>query len=91
MAKMEWGKRNDYDNVDHYEWTKRRNKVEDAKWRHHSLKKPKKTSGKITINLKEHEKHDWQPLKGPFGPHEGKIICNTCGGKWVAWLPKGSI
>ena len=43
------------------------------------------------INLGTHESHDWQPLKGPFGPHEGKVICNTCGGKWVAWLPKGTL
>lgn len=91
MAKIEWEKRNDYDNVDHYEWEKHRNKIEDENWRHHSLKKPKKISGSTQINLKQHENHDWQPLKGPFGPHEGKIICKTCGGKWVAWLPKGSI
>lgn len=44
---------------------------------------------KTEINLGKHENHDWKPVKGPFGPHEGKIICNTCSGKWVAWLPKG--
>ena len=43
------------------------------------------------INLGIHEKHNWQPLKGPFGPHSGKIICKTCNDKWIAWLPKGSI
>lgn len=42
----------------------------------------------VKINLGKHETHDWQPILGDFGPHKGKIICNTCKGKWVTWLPK---
>jgi hypothetical protein len=42
----------------------------------------------VKINLGKHEHHDWQPILGDFGPHKGKIICNTCKGKWVTWLPR---
>lgn len=82
----------DYDAHDHREWNKIKHEVQDPKWINYNLSKPKtkKTSGTTQINLGKHEKHDWQPLKGPFGPHEGKIVCKTCGGKWVAWLPKGT-
>ena len=59
--------------------------------REYTQKVRKSKSPSTNINLKQHEKHDWQPIKGPFGPHAGKIICNTCGGKLVTWLPKGSI
>lgn len=90
MSDYNNAKKYDYDLHDLREWNKIRHKVQDTKWQNHSLYKPKKSKN-TQINLGKHEKHDWQPVKGPFGPHEGKIICNTCGGKWVAWLPKGSI
>ena len=38
-----------------------------------------------TIDLGIHEKHDWQPIIGSFGPHKGKIICKTCD-KFVTWI-----
>jgi len=57
----------------------------------YTQKVQKKQANKNFINLGIHEKHNWQPLKGPFGPHAGKIICKTCQDKWVAWLPKGTI
>ena len=41
------------------------------------------------INLGIHEKHDWQPIiSPPDATHAGKIICNSCNGKWVIWLSK---
>jgi len=43
------------------------------------------------INLGKHEKHNWQVIKLDSGPHTGKVICNDCNGKFVTWLPKGSI
>lgn len=43
------------------------------------------------INLGKHEDHDWDVVTDVPSPHVGKIICNTCGGKWVTWLPKGAI
>ncbi len=43
---------------------------------------------KQQINLGIHENHDWQPVLEAKGPHAGKIICNTCGGKFVTWLSK---
>jgi hypothetical protein len=46
---------------------------------------------KQEINLGIHEKHIWQPVLGNFGPHQGKIICNTCDGKFVTWLSKQHI
>jgi hypothetical protein len=91
MAKINHEKQNNYDKIDHYEWAKRKNKIQDAKWKHHTLKPVKKLTNLTHIDLKQHEMHDWQPIKGPFGNHAGKIICNTCGGKWVTWLPKGAI
>ncbi len=43
------------------------------------------------INLGIHEDHDWSVVKDVPSPHSGKIICNTCKGKWITWLPKGAI
>lgn len=43
------------------------------------------------INLGKHENHEWDVVLDVPGPHAGKIICKTCGGKWVTWLPKGAI
>lgn len=46
---------------------------------------------KQEINLGKHENHNWQPVLGNFGPHQGKVICNTCNGKFVTWLSKQHI
>lgn len=83
----------DYSKEDVYKFEQLRHKIDDPRWQNHYLIKPKKKvySSQTQINLGKHENHSWQPIKGPFGPHAGKIVCNTCGGKWVAWLPKGSI
>lgn len=43
---------------------------------------------KEEINLGIHENHNWQPVLGSFGPHQGKIVCNTCNEKFVTWLKK---
>jgi len=45
----------------------------------------KKTLNK---NLGIHKDHKWEPVKLESGPHVGKAICNTCGGKFIMWLPK---
>jgi len=86
-------KKHDYDLQDIIALEKIRHKIQDPKWQNYSLGKTKNRplSQNTKINLGKHEQHDWQPLKGPFGPHAGKIICKTCKDKWVAWLPKGSI
>lgn len=51
----------------------------------------KKLPGAVEINLGKHENHEWEVVTDVPSPHIGKIICKTCGGKWVTWLPKGSI
>jgi hypothetical protein len=38
-----------------------------------------------------HKDHNWQIINKPTGPHAGKIVCNTCNEKFVAWLPKDYI
>jgi len=83
MAKIDWTKNNRNAKVDWYAEAKEENN----RW----IKKPKskKLPKNKEINLGIHEKHDWQVIKIDKGPHAGKIICNTCGGKWVTWLPKG--
>jgi hypothetical protein len=43
---------------------------------------------KDKVDLGSHENHDWEPTLGNFGPHKGKIICKTCGDKFVTWLSK---
>jgi hypothetical protein len=82
-------KRHDYDTQDLREWNKIRNKIQDPKWQNYTLHRPKKQLNHINLGI--HEDHNWQPLKGPFGPHSGKIICKSCNDKWIAWLPKGTI
>ena len=44
---------------------------------------------KLENSLGEHLHHNWQAIQSNSGPHEGKAICNTCGGKFIMWLPKG--
>ena len=78
MAKLNHQKRNQYDKIDHYAEAIERNQSK--------KKKPKKD-----IKLGIHENHNWQVIKIDTGPHAGKVICNDCNGKFVTWLPKGSI
>ena len=90
MAKsFNWEKRRQYDKIDHYEWAKQRNKIQDKKWKLFTLEKPNKTEENfIDINLGTHETHNWRIVLEPSGPHAGKIVCDTCGGKHVTWLSK---
>jgi hypothetical protein len=55
------------------------------------MKKMDHYLGQFEVNLGKHENHNWKPVIGEFGPHKGKIICETCEGKWVTWLPKAAI
>lgn len=92
MANINNAKKYNYDIQDHIELEKIRHKITDPKWLNHGLTTKQKFYNSSTqINLGKHENHNWQPVVGPFGPHAGKIICKTCGGKWIKWLPKGSI
>lgn len=43
------------------------------------------------INLGIHENHEWEVVTDVPSPHSGKIICKSCGDKWITWLPKGAI
>ncbi len=82
MTKLNYNKTNKSDSAflnDPY-WTDPK-KGFDSAWH---TKKAKLNSG-----LGEHLTHDWQAVKAQSGPHEGKAICNTCGGKFIMWLPKG--
>lgn len=43
------------------------------------------------INLGKHSDHEWAVVVEDIpSPHVGKIVCNTCSGKWVTWLRKGT-
>lgn len=46
---------------------------------------------KLREHLGAHKDHQWEIVNKPSGPHAGKVICNSCGGKFVTWLPKGYI
>lgn len=46
---------------------------------------------KLQQQLGVHKSHDWQIINKPTGPHAGKVVCNTCNGKFVTWLPKDYI
>jgi hypothetical protein len=41
--------------------------------------------------LGTHVDHELERILAPTGPHAGKIICKTCGNKFVTWLSKKSI
>jgi hypothetical protein len=43
----------------------------------------------LNSKLGAHRTHNWTPVQAESGPHAGKAICNTCGGKFIMWLPKG--
>lgn len=60
----------------------------DKAW-HEQYKAKIRQNEKLKKNLGIHESHDWQPIEGQVGPHAGKAVCNTCGGKFIMWLPKG--
>jgi hypothetical protein len=83
----------DYDIEDIIKFNQIRHRIKDPKWQNYGINtsKNKFLPQNTKINLGKHKKHNWQPLKGPFGTHSGKIICKTCNDKWIAWLPKGSI
>jgi len=70
---------------DQIQYNKIEKTLKNSTWQHYG---PKHYNPLKEINLGKHENHDWKPIKGQFGPHAGKIVCNSCGGKWVAWLPK---
>ena len=59
----------------------------DKDW-HEQLKHKNNRSAKLKENLGAHQAHDWEAIKLNSGPHVGKAICNTCGGKFIMWLPK---
>lgn len=60
--------------------------------REYTQKVRKANSLSSQIDLKDHEEHDWQPIISPPGStHAGKIVCNTCNGKWVTWLSKDHV
>lgn len=60
--------------------------------REYTQKVRKSNSLSIKINLGIHESHDWEPIISPPGStHAGKIVCNTCKGKWVTWLSKDHV
>tara|TARA_R100001530_G_scaffold108818_1_gene76315 strand:- start:170 stop:454 length:285 start_codon:yes stop_codon:yes gene_type:complete len=75
MAKLDWEKRSKYDKIDHYAEAVERNK-------------PKQKQIPSYINLGKHENHNWVPIIKATGPHGGKVVCVTCGNKFVTWLPK---
>jgi adenine specific DNA methylase Mod len=92
MTKLDYSKTNKSDTAflnDPY-WTNPKTGFDKA-W--HIAKAQQKTKLESQVkNLKKilntHVDHDWQPVKNEKGPHSGKIICNTCNGKFVNWLPK---
>lgn len=36
----------------------------------------------------KHQHCNCKVIKGPFGPHGGKVICEQHKGAFVQWLPK---
>lgn len=84
MTKLNYDKTNKNDSAflnDPY-WTKPKTGFDKA-W--HSQR------AKLNTSLGVHKDHDWEIVNKSTGPHAGKVICNTCGGKFVSWLPKGYI
>lgn len=82
-GKINWGYRKKLDKIDHYQ--------EEIELRERFYKTKKKLHPSTEINLGIHENHDWSVVTDVPSPHSGKIICNTCKGKWITWLPKGAI
>lgn len=80
MTKLKWD-RNPRSSVLNSEYYTNPKKGFDSAW--HSQK------NKLNTGLGIHLTHNWQAVKSQSGPHEGKAICNTCGGKFIMWLPKG--
>jgi hypothetical protein len=82
MAKINWNRqpRNNILNSEYYTDPK---KGFDQKWYvlNENIKK----------NLGIHIHHNWLIISKPTGPHTGRIVCNTCNGKFISWLPKGYI
>ena len=42
-------------------------------------------SNKLSPQKQKHLGHNQSVVTGSWGPHRAKIICNDCGGKFVAW------
>ena len=80
MAKFNWEGRRRYEKVDHYQDAIERNKKSKP-----SEAEQKQAAANIKLGI--HEDHDWEVVICA-SPHAGKIVCKTCGDKFVTWLPK---
>ena len=38
-----------------------------------------------------HKGHPKKIIKGPFGPHQAKMICRKCNGAFVRWISKKNL
>lgn len=84
MTKLDYNKTNKSDRAflnDAY-WTNPRTGF-DQKWHNQRTN--------LRQKLGTHQDHNWEILNQPTGPHAGKVVCHTCGGKFVMWIPKGYI
>lgn len=79
MAKIQWNKIAEKDLIRKHGY--------EAVDRQYIRQTVKKTPD-FNVNLGTHEDHDWRIVLEPTGPHAGKIVCDTCGGKHVTWLSK---
>ena len=88
MTKLDYSKTNKSDTAflnDPY-WTDPK-KGFDRAW-HTEQANKRIREKKLENSLGIHKDHNWEPVKIESGPHVGKAICNTCGGKFIMWLPK---
>lgn len=80
MAKIDWNRPDYVSRMDRDYWTNPKNGF-DKGW--HEKRKE--------IKLGIHEDHEWYVVKLNNGTHAGKVLCQTCGDKFVTWVPKGVI
>lgn len=84
MAKLNWNRSRVTSKFETKYWNDPVNGF-DKEW-HQKYGKLRDQNKEIDLGI--HETHHWIPVLLEQGPHRGKIICKTCGNKWIAWLPK---
>ena len=86
MTKLVWNRQKPNSTLNSEYWTNPKEGF-DKNW-HEEQKHKKAQALKEKQFLGVHTDHDLEQIKLDSGPHHGKLICKTCGNKFLKWLPK---
>ena len=92
MTKLNWNRESWTSTMNSEYWTDPKRGF-DKGWHDRQAQKDERKQRLLSqhIELGTHSQHDLDLVKLETGPHAAKLICITCDGKFIRWLPKGII